>query len=158
MKVSTLQPACQWELWVVIPGRYSDPLQDCGSFGSERAAELLAAAVRLWLHVGVWSDTALAELSPLGREELLFLRRGMEVLKLDLATAHVVVREYGDVRLSDNRDSEVPGDHVTRLYPWLNASDPDDDDADTVPEPTPLAVVPMAFTRSQLARLEGERR
>lgn len=155
MNVSDEQVVCQWEIWVVIPGRYSDPLQDCGLFGSQRDAELVAAAVRLWLHVGVWSDTALDDISPLGREELLFLRRGMQVLKLDLSRAHVVVREYGHPAQSDNRDSEVPGDHVTRLYPWLDARDPDDDDA---PEPTPLESARAPFARSQVARLDGERR
>ena len=50
-------PIGRWEIWVVGPGRYYEPVSDCGTFGSERAAVEAASRLRDWLHLGVWSDS-----------------------------------------------------------------------------------------------------
>ncbi len=108
----------QFELWLLVPGQYAEPLSDCGVYQSQRECGKVAGAVANWIALGVW-DSLLNYLSPDAVDELLFIERGLTALAVDLTSVQVIVREFASGH--DNRDS-------TKSANWMTGSDPDDDD------------------------------
>lgn len=78
---SVVSPCGLWEIWVVGPDRYYEPVSECGPFRSERDALEAGSRLRDWLHLGVWSDALPAD--------LLAAREGLRALGVDPARCEV---------------------------------------------------------------------
>jgi hypothetical protein len=122
--VSATQTVQQYELWLIVPGQYSEPLGDCGLYESQQEAERVASVVRNWLHIGVWCSI-LDYLDPEAQDALLFVRRGFAAMGIDLASVAVEVREFATAG-HDNRDS-------TKADDWMQRDDLSLEDTTLVP-------------------------
>jgi hypothetical protein len=139
----TIRPR-RYEIWVIVPNCYAAPLQDVGFFEDEDDAESVADAALACLRFEKWDYPLFDTLPPDGQDELRFLRRGLMAFDhIDLSLATVEVREFRATRLGDNRDSVIAPDHLTRLYPWLDAEELDEDE---VLEPTDLLTPETIYT------------
>lgn len=96
----------QWELWLYNPAGLREPLESCGLFGSRGEAHRVGSAVRLWLHVRVWTPEVLDKLLPPGadpdspdgakRLDLLTLPDHLARLGFDPARTLVTVPRFGE--------------------------------------------------------------